>query len=138
VGIYPQSVVGGEKPYEQRTEYMEGWNDAVTETSRRVEAVLDSLRAECDESDLAYLIGTGSFHYNGERLLLNLNDTFHYACADCEVVPPEEYAELKRLMVRYGQCGDTYWAATKRGYDPEIPRYCKWVEAVRALEESAR
>src|SRR5689334_10612921 len=29
VGIYPEAWVGGEKPYEKRDDYMNGWNAAV-------------------------------------------------------------------------------------------------------------
>lgn len=42
VGLYPHSVVGGDKPYEKRTEYMEGWNDSRMATLRAVVAVLES------------------------------------------------------------------------------------------------
>lgn len=31
VGVYPAAVIGGDNPYDKRTEYMEGWNAATTE-----------------------------------------------------------------------------------------------------------
>jgi hypothetical protein len=31
IGIYPESVIGGDNGYEKRTEYMEGWNDCQKE-----------------------------------------------------------------------------------------------------------
>lgn len=40
VGVYPAAVIGGEKPYEKRTEYMEGWNDATRAALREAAACL--------------------------------------------------------------------------------------------------
>ena len=31
VGVYPAAVIGGDNPYDKRTEYMEGWNAASME-----------------------------------------------------------------------------------------------------------
>lgn len=41
VGVYPQSVTGGDKPYEKRTDYMEGWNDAQKEALKTAIEVLE-------------------------------------------------------------------------------------------------
>jgi len=43
IGVYPLKVIGGEGSYEQRTERMEGWNDAASEVLRRY--------AECARPD---------------------------------------------------------------------------------------
>jgi len=32
IGVYPKEVIGGEAPYTERTEYMNGWNACATET----------------------------------------------------------------------------------------------------------
>lgn len=34
IGVYPAKVIGGDKPYDQRTEWMEGWNAALQEVVR--------------------------------------------------------------------------------------------------------
>jgi len=41
VGIYPKSVVGGNKPYEKRTEYMEGWNASQMKSIREAIKALE-------------------------------------------------------------------------------------------------
>ena len=45
---------------------------------------------------------------------INLNDTFGWGCADCEVVPEEELPRLAELFQRYGRCGMLYWVAERR------------------------
>lgn len=34
MGIYPKSVVGGDNPYEERSPYQNGWNDALLKLGR--------------------------------------------------------------------------------------------------------
>jgi hypothetical protein len=46
---------------------------------------------------------------------LNLNDTFCWACADCEHVPDEELGRVADLFHRYGWNGILYWVAQRRG-----------------------
>lgn len=41
IGIYPVKVVGGDAPYEQRTEFMEGWNAAASESMREAAGHLE-------------------------------------------------------------------------------------------------
>lgn len=48
MGIYPMSMKGGPKDYEQRTEFMEGWNAAVMEITRKY---VDIAKALEDKED---------------------------------------------------------------------------------------
>lgn len=48
MGIYPQSVKGSTKDYEQRTEFMDGWNAAVIEITRKY---VDIAKALEDKED---------------------------------------------------------------------------------------
>jgi len=36
IPIYPEKVIGGESPYEKRTPYMEGWNEALIKVGKEV------------------------------------------------------------------------------------------------------
>jgi hypothetical protein len=68
------------------------------------------------------------------KFILNMNDTFWYACSDAEEVGEDEIKEVARLFSTYGWQGIDYWVANKRGYDPEIPRHKEEVEEVRKKE----
>lgn len=46
---------------------------------------------------------------------LNMNDTWAWACADCERVPPEEAPEVARLFETYGHHGLRYWVSKRNG-----------------------
>jgi len=75
-------------------------------------------------TDIELLRGSGAFHdedafdYPDHRLkgklVLNLNDAFFWACADCEEVPEDEIGAVADLFRSYGQCGLYYWAFKKQ------------------------
>lgn len=46
---------------------------------------------------------------------IDLNDTFFWACADCEEIPDECLVEVDDLYSRYGLCGVYYWVCKRRG-----------------------
>lgn len=56
--------------------------------------------------------------YLGKILMLNMSDTFIYACADSEEFKPEDFPELLKIYEDWGDIGHICWAAKKRGYDP--------------------
>lgn len=76
----------------------------------------------------------------------NMNDTFFFACADCEDIPWDEIVNVVakvRLLPSEEQAWYlTHWATKKRGYDPQIPKVleklneyrAKWKEAPDAPE----
>lgn len=57
-------------------------------------------------------------------LILNMNDTFHYASADCESMPADDVETLLGVLSEYKHEALTAYAAVKRGYDPTIARLC--------------
>jgi hypothetical protein len=73
-----------------------------------------------DKEQLKLLIDVGAIHELDDEdddtsgYLLNLNDTWHWACGDCEEIEPEEVAEIYRLFTHYGYYGAYYWAWLKR------------------------
>lgn len=57
---------------------------------------------------------------DGRSLMLNMNDTFLYACADGQLFDPEDIPEILRIYDSYGSVGLICWAAVVRGYDPVV------------------
>jgi len=136
-GIYPQSMTNENGKSVKRTEWQEGWNAAILHISKEVFKQFDILSKGIDE-DLALLLLADVGWIRGKDLMLNMNDTFHYACADSETVEESEFKEVARLFKTYGGRGVDYWVAQKRGYDPEIPICKEGVEEVRKYESKVR
>ena len=138
VGIYPQSTItvdkdGKETEVKKRTTWQDGWNAAIMHISDEIFKQFDVMREGIDE-DLALLCVAGVGWLDGDKLQLNMNDTFHFACADMETVSKEEIKEVARLFRTYGDRGPVYWVAQKRGYDPEILQHKEAVKEVRKYE----
>ena len=137
IGIYPQSVTknyGTDKEETTpRTTWQDGWNACNMEIPDKIYGQLKELRKGVDKNfALLSIIDAG--WAEGDKYILNMNDTFHYACADEEEITKEEAEEVVRLFKRHGMKGIDYWVACKRGYDPEIPHYKEGVEQVRKAE----
>ena len=43
--------------------------------------------------------------------MINLNDIFGWACADCEKVEDGDLIEVAKLFKKYGWCGILYWVS---------------------------
>lgn len=129
MGIYPKAVIEGgvEK---KRTEWQDGWNAAVMKLSGEIKTQLEKLEGGISD-DLALLMITDVGWLEGDQFKLNMNDTFWFACADCEMVNKEDIPKVASLFRNFGYKGLTYWVAEKRGYDPEILSYKEEVEEVR-------
>ena len=137
IGIHPASVTKNygipEEETIPRVTWKDGWNACMMEMSEKVWDQLEELRKGIDENfALLALIDAG--WYEGDKFVLNINDTFHYACADAETVDKEQAKEIVRLFKKHGFKGIDYWVATQRGYDPKVPHYKERVETVRAIE----
>jgi hypothetical protein len=137
IGIFPQSVTknyGTDKEETTpRTTWQDGWNACILEHIEKIYNQLEELKKEVNE-DFALLSLIDAGWVSGDEFVLNMNDTFHYACADAESVTKEQATEVVRLFKKHGMKGIDYWVACQRGYDPEIPHYKTNVEQVRALE----
>jgi hypothetical protein len=74
-----------------------------------------------DEEIVAEMLRTHIL-YNEEWPLpvLNLNDTFAYACGEGEPVPPEALPEVIHIYRRFGPVGCICWAAKQRGEEPVV------------------
>lgn len=139
IGIYPAATIKnyGTKEQEEipRTEKQEGWNDCLIEITKRIFDSLDRIdKGEDNNFAILSLLELGRI--DGDKFVINLNDTFFYACADNEEISKEEAKEVIIMIKKYGDSGLIYWIAKKRNYDPEIPEYKALVEKVRAEEEN--
>ena len=135
VGVYPKAVIG-EGGYEERTEFMNGFNDAVKKITRAVEDGLEKFRNA--NQDLALLVLSDIGFLDEDKFYINLGDTFYYACADAEEVKPEEYHAVAMLFKRYGWDGAVYWASKKRNENSEIPSIQASIERVESEELKRR
>lgn len=129
LGMYPKSHEG------ERAEYMNGWNDAIKAITEAIYKGLDKFRKD---SDLALLVLADVGFFNGDEYLLIVNDTFDYACADCEEVGSEDLGEVTRLFKTYGYGGLTYWVSKKRNEKSNIPQVQSCIEEISLLEEKRK
>jgi hypothetical protein len=139
-GVYPQSSSTWDektntiKDTKLRTEWQEGWNACQGEIFNKINDSLGKLEREGMSDELALLLIADVGWMQDGKFVLNMNDTFWYACADAEEVSEGEIKEVARLFATYGYKGLTYWVAKKRGDDPDIPKYKAQVDEVRKLE----
>lgn len=74
---------------------------------------------------------------NGWCASILCNDTFGYACADCEELEPGNAEEVRKIADKYGWDGVTAWAAFRRGCEPIKPllteKYYKAREEIKKL-----
>lgn len=116
IGIYPKSV-HGEGGYEERTEYMNGWNEAVIKLSEQITNTLDSIRDDENDEDVQLLLNSGYIEYSGVKegkYYINMNDVWAWALSDGEYINNEnEIKEIAKLFKDYGWCGILYWVSKK-------------------------
>lgn len=114
-GIYPAAVkgCGEERDYEQRDGFKNGWNAAIMQYGQSFGKIV-ARASECvQDSDLQMLINANVGWLNDGKLSLNMNDTWAWACASVEPVPPEEVKEVARLFRSYGFAGLLYWVSKR-------------------------
>jgi hypothetical protein len=141
IGVQPAAITKNYGTPEEetipRTAYGDGWNACAEELLDKIYGQLEVLSKGVDKNFALFaLLDLG--WAEGDKYILNMNDTFHYACADAEEVSKEEAPEVARLFKAHGYKGLDYWVAEKRGYDPEIPRYKARVEEVRTQERKTK
>lgn len=141
MGIYPMSV-SGPGGYEQRNEYQNGWNAAVSAILKKVIAYHDFIDALCksDRAALEELILDDAIEVslgddNKVHLAVNVSDMFYYATADWEEVKVEEIALIHSLNSKYEYDGIVAWASKKRGEEPLNYKFSKTKEYEDALRE---
>jgi hypothetical protein len=106
---------------EPLTDFQKGYNDAVEQYRKESQAAkvfMDSFDEDTKEKimwllnqDHAYL---NIVDDNSISFLVNANDTFAYACADCEELKKEDIADYYRLCRQYGHDGSLTWLCLRR------------------------
>lgn len=143
LGIYPRSVQGGSNAYEQRSDYQNGWNDAIMEHTQKVIKIhnyLDTLKPEhrtALENLMLEEVIQLAVRDDKTSLWLNVNDTFYYA-ADGEDFEPGDLPKLNELYEKYGWQGIIAWVAKKRNMEPLPTKFKKtdaYTEALKSLGE---
>jgi len=138
--IYPQSCVGGDKPYEKRTDYMEGWNaygSELLDKAGLLDAYLQSLPEPVVQMVVDEHLMVMVVRDKQPKLYVNCSDLFYWATADCEEISLEEIPALEQALQEMPNRGSDLWVARKRGMRPQAPYYRKLTEAESALFDAA-
>lgn len=154
LGIYCKSVTPANGKTKKRTQYQEGWNDAIL-TQVEYECVLASwfrslnlleqitvkemLAVDADSGMYMLHIKQDNLDKNETEVILSLNvsDTFYYACADAEDISMSDLSILIPAWQKYGREAVIAYAAVKRDQPPlqELitPKYLEAREYVGGL-----
>lgn len=123
LGYYPQAVRRGDG-WEYRTPWQDGWNKALLALLDNYTCIMDWIAGLTPEaaSAIRELLAADELFLTVEggtvSCLLNMNDTFAYACADAEEVPLGDLPAVLAYWHTYGASGLKAWVAIRRG---EVP-----------------
>ena len=134
-GVYAKSYTDADGNKTERTDWQDGWNAAFTIISRKFHEAEKQIEDNLIDRKKALLLISNTCYMRDNKLYILLNDTFHFACADSEIVEEEEIEDVIKYFRSYGDDGVLYWVAKKRGYDPDIDIFKESVERVRKQEE---
>lgn len=129
MGMFPQAVEGGSKPYKKRTERMEGHNDCVMEFHDKYFKFVEWLHDIPEEhEELVYsLLIEDKMEVYGEKgsvkMAVDCSDTFFWGCSDCEEISLEELPSLVECYAASPTYGGELWCAKKRGMRPQSASY---------------
>jgi hypothetical protein len=123
LGIYPAKVAG---VYSERTEWMDGWNAAVTRQNQYVLQIYAWLRTIPPEhlTQVEDLLLKGTVELSvgdsdGVHLVYICHDVFYLGYADCEDLPIEELKDLVACIEECPKWGGELWVARKRKERPQ-------------------
>lgn len=77
------------------------------------------------------------------RYMINLNDAWYWACADCERVAVEDLPEVWRMFMGYGWHGVGYWVMKQRNMTWEqiefrdVRRFMQFIEHEEGIRASS-
>jgi hypothetical protein len=123
MGIYPKAVTNNGVT-KKRTEWQDGWNEAVISLTRKagdIKRYIDAL-----PEDVKDFIIQGKIRISdndGISMYINCNDLFYWACADEEEFTLDDLNDLKKAYLESPENGDILWACRKRGMRPQTPFY---------------
>jgi hypothetical protein len=125
-GIYPLSVVGGENPYEKRSERQEGWNahaTALCEKGGVISTWLSTLGDRRISVENALLEGYVELFIEDSEcsLVVHVGDVFFWAYSEMEDVEIDDLPDLYTQFLDSAKWGPIRWACIKRGMRPQRP-----------------
>ena len=141
MGVYPEAVQGynDERDYTQRDGYKNGWNAAVMEYGMKLASAGFKAQEPWSDPEKVFASDPGVFEPRTKGgWMVNLSDTWYYACADCEDIEPEEYKDVAKWYRDYGYAGVLWWVFLKREHEPQVARPKKLVQAFRVMLESIK
>jgi hypothetical protein len=124
MGIYPMATRHPDGREEKRTEWQDGWNAAVighTDKICKIGKWFDELPEHLQPIVEELIVGEAlslSIGDDGIQTYLRVNDTFYYACSDCEDVTLEDLPLIRVMWREYGYDGLVAWVAKKRNIEP--------------------
>jgi hypothetical protein len=124
MGIYPMATRHPDGREEKRTEWQDGWNAAVIGHTNKIckihdwfDGLPEDIRPIAEELIVGEALSL-SIDDDGIRPYLLINDTFEYACSDCEDVTLEDLLSIVFLWREFGYDGLIAWVAKKRNMAP--------------------
>lgn len=82
-----------------------------------------------------FFYGIGECEDPEDECVLNMNDTWAWACAFGQKVEDNDMPEVCRLFINYGFCGVLYWVSEKNdGMQSEFSHINRMVQFVRNEE----
>lgn len=132
IGWYPQSNNGV-----SRTEFQSGVNEGQSRLQDMIFKLQNVFEKELAEPEvrkkmidlvsegLVWVMIRGTNEDPTTVFTLNMNDTFAYACSDCEDFEMSDLDLIHDLYKRYSFHGVIAWAANKRDDSPIKPRATK-------------
>jgi len=138
LGIYPTTGYTSTKD-DPTAEWMDGWNAAVTNQNGYVIEIYAFLRKLApkhltivEDLLLEGWIELGNDE-DGVNLAVACNDTFFWACGDCEIITVEELSDLQECYRQSPKHGGDLWVARRRGMRPQGALYDWYPESEWAL-----
>lgn len=105
MGIYPKAVQSQDKEqsYQERDGFKNGWNACVMECIPKIKEKLGLYESPWTEPEKLFIAADdGCFYYN-DGWHIFLNDTWYWACSDCEEIPKDKYEEVADLFRAFGR-----------------------------------
>ncbi|MCF0055538.1 hypothetical protein [Dyadobacter sp. CY356] len=139
MGVYPQSISGGEKAYEKRTDWMEGWNACHTALIKKQSKIRKFINKAPERIKDYLLFEKINLSVSGDEIEMFVicNDLFYWGCADGETIEMSDLDDFDQAMKESPNFGPDLWCARKRGMRPQGPFYKSFTSEDAALFDKA-
>ena len=132
-GVYPNGHLSKERREAIRAaasdDYRCGWNDRSVDQFTREKSLMAQATSGLSD-DVRCLLASGLAFWSDDKLSLNMNDTWAWACSDLPEVPEDQLSEAARLFRAYGFAGLMYWYTLQ----PDGPKRSEFHDNNRAID----